>query len=233
MADDDDLSVPDSGLPSGLRNLADQVKWVPVKSDDLKKLEDELANDAAIAIRNVGNDPSDYNRRSAVRTMFAFIEGMTFSLKAQCLVQYEQGRSKFNEAELAALRGITFGLDEGGHAKIRKIKPGLKVNAMFALRTYAKGLGPAVQIEFDGEEWQAFVNSIGVRNRITHPKSVEELSISYDEIRNLARGIRWFQGRLAETYAAYKESVARLAAAVGDALKSLSEIHGTSGQNEE
>jgi hypothetical protein len=66
------------------------------------------------------------------------------------------------------------------------------VKPLFVLRMFAELLGYDAAKFFTDHGWDELKNAIKVRDRITHPKSVEELHISDEDIKSLILEITLF-----------------------------------------
>ena len=72
----------------------------------------------AITLRPTAGD-SPAARRVYVRSMFAFVEGMTHAFKRFALAVHAEKASLFSEADVAMLRGVSYELEDTGDAVAR------------------------------------------------------------------------------------------------------------------
>ncbi len=78
-----------------------------------------------------------------------------------------------------------------GKSKKKKSKLPLQNNFKFAVYSLAKVC--KVNIDFGTfKDYEDFKNAIKLRDRITHPKDVEDLSISSEEMKIFEKGMRFF-----------------------------------------
>lgn len=55
----------------------------------------------------------------------------------------------------------------------------------------AETIAPDLAVDFGGKDWQRFKDAIAIRNRITHPKSIADLTISDLDLHKVGDGLRW------------------------------------------
>jgi hypothetical protein len=72
------------------------------------------------------------------------------------------------------------------------------------LKTYAKLVGLDTDILSD-HRWEAFSESIKIRNRVTHPKFHTEIDISDAELKLIDDGWRWWKDTLSKIIEAHKK----------------------------
>src|SRR5207245_2114386 len=82
--------------------------------------------------------------------------------------------------------------DDGG---VRKTPAFLKLadNLRFTFALGEKIFGLEIPVEYGDHGWASLKSSILVRNRVVHPKAVDDLTVSDDEMAALVRGTEWFK----------------------------------------
>ena len=141
-----------------------------------------LDQDATSLLTRAKEDPDATARRSAVRAAFAAIEGLVFATKGLILEPFPQGRHHYSDAEVALLREETYALSNKGEATVQTRFLRLEDNLRFMWKMFVKEWGIDPEIDFESDGWKSFCRSIKVRNRITHPRRAEDLSVSDIEI---------------------------------------------------
>lgn len=148
-----------------------------------------LAYDIILALRRMKANDDQAARRDFVRTVFAAIEGW--------LLDYRQGVQEsianirdLSSAEEAAFAEVTYTLTETG--KLREQTRFFLMTTMFrfATRLVEQECGQTI-VDFSSTEWQKFSEAIAIRNRVTHPKSINDLNISADEIATVQAAYEW------------------------------------------
>lgn len=148
-----------------------------------------LFEDVARAIADLEAEDTQYRRRTLVRTVFAAIEGWTYALKQMALDEAERRPGLYQAGELALLHEKSYELNNNGSVYVRPKKTLLPTaNFRFALTMWFRAIDMA-GVDLDTPElreyWAAFERVRQVRNRIVHPKEINELTISDSEIEEI------------------------------------------------
>ena len=143
--------------------------------------------DVAQACRNMLSSDSPYNRRCFVRSFFAAADASIFVVKDACLSR----PTEYSAGELSLLREEAYSLQNGQIQIQPKFIP-IDRNLRFAISMYVRGRGGNSTLELGDGGWEAFKQSIQIRNRITHPKGSEELEISNAELKAVRTAFVWF-----------------------------------------
>jgi len=139
-----------------------------------------------------GEHKTDSASRSFVRCVFALIEGTVFNLKQTALTLHRHGKGKFSQAELAMLEDISYELNDKGEAKEQvKFLP-LTKNIRFAFSAATRAFQVEFELLVDDAGWSTFRDALVIRNRITHPKCIDDLRLSDDEIQIVTDAGTWF-----------------------------------------
>lgn len=140
-------------------------------------------------------DNIQLNRRTLVRTLFAFVEGTLYAMKQQILVEYSLDRVQLSPAEFAILSEEAYTLKESGLLRAIKNYLQIKANVKFTLPFFAEKND--TNFEFtpslkDNPIWQDFCSGVEIRNRLMHPKALEDLNVKDEEIESIVRTGEWF-----------------------------------------
>jgi hypothetical protein len=187
--------------------------------DALWEMLGALHRDFNQAFENLQEEDTPYNRRAYVRTAFASVEGITFSLKQEALRHKERGH--FSQAETALLLEESYTLDKG-KATVQGKFLRLEDNFPFAVEMWSRAMKSPFVLKKE-KEWEAFKNAIWVRNRIAHPKRPEHLEISDHELEEVGTAYGWVVGSiiysLSEGVSAVRSELEEVAKEHGIALK--------------
>lgn len=142
--------------------------------DDVMRSEDEL-------IRNIADQ---FKRRAFVHFLFACIEGHTFIKKQFARVIYEKiGIGNFSERQIAWLKEETY----------EQKFPRFEDNFKFAFQAMPAVVGIKFDLHLDRDPgWHSFRIALMVRNRITHPKRIQNMIVSDEEILHAVKALSWF-----------------------------------------
>jgi hypothetical protein len=150
-------------------------------------------------------DPEDFDeieqlhRRTLVRTLFAWIEGSVFAMKREVLEHHKLGRLSLSVAECAILREESYTLRDSGDTDVSPSYAKLLPNIKFTFPIYARAWGKS--FEFDPPlsaepRWQKLHRAYQIRNRLMHPKSMEQLAVSDSDLEDVLSGASWFEEQL-------------------------------------
>jgi hypothetical protein len=164
----------------------------------LLELSKALLRELATEIRTVvkgraRNELPQSERRMLVRGIFATIEAVIYVTKQIALAaQSDPKCPTISEAERAFAMERDFKLTPSGDVVQRDAKIPLEANIRFAFKLLAKAGSASTLLDVSGLEWQSLQRAIKVRDRITHPKNISDLTISDAELSDVMIGFNWF-----------------------------------------
>lgn len=144
---------------------------------------------------------SGFYRRQYVRAASALIEGFTSMMKQGALLHPKE----FSAEELLLLREQEPLLKENGRVSVRERFIPIETNIRFAFTAYAKAMDASFTLDCSGSDWQDFMRLFTIRNRITHPKRHEELSISDEELDSIRRALAF----VSKNHSSVQEAIQR------------------------
>ena len=144
---------------------------------------------------------SSFYRRQYVRAASALIEGFTSMLKQSALLHPKA----FSAEELLLLREQEPLLKENGKVSLADRFIPIKTNIRFAFIAYAKAMDASFTLDCSRSDWQDFGRLFTVRNRITHPRRHEELSILDEELDSIKRALAF----VSKNHSAVHEAIQR------------------------
>ena len=151
-----------------------------------------LVKDVALAFGDVvGDEVPDAARRALIRTAFAAIEGILWQLKTGLADRATITPRMFTAGEESLLFEETYEVDDDGEIRILQRFIPLLRNIRVTVRILQR-VRPGYTPDFSNHGWAAFRKSLAVRNRLTHPKSYNDLQVSDDELTNALAAFHWF-----------------------------------------
>lgn len=148
-----------------------------------------LLEDVKQALDLVEHDPSQFNRRNFVRTVFAAIEGTNYDLRRRAL---NYTHRQYSQEEIALLREESYTLNSKGEPSAKKLFLPLQDTLRFTFRVYFRKSPSFEKLDFSGPGWTSFLESIKIRHRLTHPKSDASLDVSDSELAAVKSAYVWF-----------------------------------------
>ena len=136
--------------------------------------------------------------RQLVRAVFAYIEGITFSVKASAAHYCLENGIDISPQERFFAVDIDHSLDERGEVVEQRAMLRLAANMRFAFMLTEKAYGIERLFDPSLEWWSCLKKSIKVRDRLTHPKMPEDVDISGDEVVAVLKARQGFDALLME-----------------------------------
>lgn len=166
-----------------------------------------LSHDVILSLERKQQNDDQASRRDLVRTMFAAIEGYAQEYR-------DHVRSISNDIEQIdpvlslALSEKNYFISENGTVDVQiRYTP---LPSMIRLVTrMASQICPDLKVDFSGSDWQNFRHAATIRNRITHPKNISDLTILDDDIATVQTAFFWVLAVITETMAATNEAASR------------------------
>jgi hypothetical protein len=151
-----------------------------------------LGYDAVDAMMKMEADDGQSSRRDFVRAAFAAIEGWLWNYRQE--VQDIVGSCRaFSALEESALAEISYAISDTG--ALQEQARYLPITNMFRFVTrIAEAQCGQQLVDFSSADWANFKQSIAIRNRITHPKSIEDLMLSDADIGHVKSALSWLFG---------------------------------------
>lgn len=144
-----------------------------------------LIGDSVAALPNLEADDTPYRRRFAPRTTVAGIEGLLAVSKSGIQML------PLSVAERSIVFEETYEVDERGVVRTRPRFVPLRNNVKALVRIVRRHRSN-YNLDFDHPGWSALLGTLEVRHRLTHPTSLEDFSVSKEELANASRGFHWF-----------------------------------------
>jgi hypothetical protein len=167
---------------------------------------------------------SGTRRRLFVRSVFASIEASVYALKQEALSAPEAA-SRLSDAERALCSEQAFDLNDGGDVVARPAKLRFLPNLRFAFAVSAKVLGQESRLQTGDPRWEALTRSVKLRDRLTHPKRLADLTVTDAEFGDCLVVLVWFEvlmtGALIDHLMRDIEKRAETDEAVASVLRSL------------
>jgi hypothetical protein len=137
-------------------------------------------------------------RRLYVRSVFAAIEGFAFFLKQHtlnrrmidCYDSFKKGTPDLPLRDLALLFEESYTLKDNGEPQTTNAKLRTLPNLLFALSSFAQSVGSKWQIRKDAG-FAALTNAVRIRDRLTHPKTLDALTVTDKELDAVKQAFGW------------------------------------------
>lgn len=146
-----------------------------------------LVHDVIAAEKRMREEDTPAHRRDLVRAAFAAIEGLHWQLKRDVLKHAAAGLSPH---EYAAMVEESYSVDERGNVNvIGRFLP--LTTAIRLVVNVVKRYRPTYELDFNHVGWSNLKSAVDVRNRLVHPKVLEDLNVTDDEIQKTMSAFCW------------------------------------------
>ena len=164
--------------------------------DLVKNLLPAIESDLGLALETANEAPTPYNLRTAVRAVFAYIDGLIFITKNLVLAGLSHSDQSFSNAELALLREETYSLNSKGESYAQAKFLRLEDNFRFTLSMIYKSANKPFDLDLNDGNWEKFKRSLQLRHRLTHPRGPIDLQVNSSEFEDLKTSLTWVRGHL-------------------------------------
>lgn len=176
------------------KSLQQILELLPALVEDVKTAEKKLDN-------------QQYSRRVYVRTLFAMIEGVTYAMKLALFVIARNfgNPGKLNVPDLAMLKGSTFYLNDKGEVQEKEKHFRIQDNLKFTVKSVNRVLGSSIDLGIGTQDWTNFFGTVKIRNNVTHPKNLSDITISDEDLERIRSVNSWFNGIVKEMMGALRK----------------------------
>jgi hypothetical protein len=148
-----------------------------------------VVRDVVSAQGRLQQNDTPTHRRELVKAVFSAIEGLNWRLKASIL-EHASRHVELNPHEHAAMMEQTYSIDDRGNVSASPRFLPLTSTIRLVVRQIQK-YRPGYTVDFGHPGWEGLKISVGVRNRLIHPKKIEDLSVTKDEIDQCMSAFGW------------------------------------------
>lgn len=151
----------------------------------------------------------EFHARQLVRSIMAYIEGVTFSVKVSAAAKCLDRCIEISDHERYMAIEVDCDLNDKGRVIERPARIHLPGNIRFAFSLLERS--ERINPKFDPSEewWSALRDTIRTRNRLTHPQLPGDLDVSGDEIVKALRAKQGFDDVLLEYVGTEEHDVQR------------------------
>lgn len=126
-----------------------------------------------------------------VRAFFAAVEGLSHGTRKVAVAADDAGEISLTPAERWLLTMEEVYLTDKGEAKTRQRRLPTRSSILFSLDLLARFSRTSEATDRGGKGFNAIVQGLKVRDRITHPKAIEDVQITWDEVELVRVAADW------------------------------------------
>lgn len=159
---------------------------------NLKETFSILESDVSEIKKIADGNTTAFHVRMSIRTYSALIEGLLYQMRQVALNSESESCKVFSVGERLILSEIEYRLNDKGELKEKNGFESQKPMILFTLKQFPKVHGATFSPDTSNCGWGYLGKFIQIRNRVTHPKSKEDLVLTHDEWKQANKGIDWF-----------------------------------------
>jgi hypothetical protein len=167
------------------------TSFVEHAAKDLVEAGAVLLKDVAFARSQLDHQPEQFWRRQYIRACFAFIECNVSNLKRLIYALHESDALSIGLGELVLIKEEAWNVDNHGTAVKAKQKISILKNIRFTLDMITKHVAKDFMADYSDARWEKLTKSVGIRNRITHPRSPEDTQVDDSELNDMKGAMSW------------------------------------------
>jgi len=130
-------------------------------------------------------------RRALVRSAFSYVEGSSFGFRYAALHLARIRNVTLSLGESLMCREVKYALNERGQVEERQVLSSPLANLRFALTVFSKVAGAPYEFPAGESGFERLQVAQRIRNRLTHPRKMEELEVSPDEQALVLEALDW------------------------------------------
>lgn len=157
-----------------------------------------LMGDVLAAYERAQSDDALVHRREVVRAVFAALEGLHWRLKRH-VHDHASAFKSLTPHEHAALLEETYSVDHKGVVRSQPKFLPLDTAIRLVVGIVTRYL-PAYTLDFNHVGWKNLKSSIAVRHRLTHPKSIADLTVTDKELSEAMSAFSWLLAFVLEVH---------------------------------
>jgi hypothetical protein len=160
---------------------------------NLAQIQQVLRDDLIDAIPQNAVEATPQKRRSYIRNGIAMVEGTSAGMISIALADAEAGVTEFDAGEIVILRGQKYDLNDEGGARGHPDKQKLTRTVRFSFAVMSRTYGVPFTLEVANNGWRCFKATVLVRNRLVHPRTRVDLTVTDHELGEAAIAFEWFR----------------------------------------
>jgi hypothetical protein len=168
--------------------------------DSLRKLTDLLHQDYAFVGKKLDSDHNGFWSRTFIKTAVSLIEAELFIFKQEILSYCKENQVRLDPEVSLFLNNKKYEISSNGQVKERLLQVRLKDDLRFTYSQIFSIKGHELCIGYEDGGWSKVIETIAVRNRLTHPKSIADITVSKQEEDDCKLAIKWFVSNMVNFY---------------------------------
>lgn len=165
---------------------------VDFPSDGQNYFFDIAMQDAEACLRDASETGSPRHKRSAVRSVFAFVDGCHDQIREHVSTQANAHRYAYSVADLAVLQEESPYVDERGNVRVRQMRVPLVTSIKALVKLMDKNEKVLHEVDLSHPGFAALGRAVEIRNRVVHPKNAQDLDLSDTDMSDVRAAFAWY-----------------------------------------
>jgi hypothetical protein len=148
--------------------------------------------------------------RSLVRAFFAQVEGTTYLMRQVVVWAHTRGECTLSPEEALLVREEAPKYNLQRKRVETSERPNhLLENVVLSITLLARAFCAAYSLPLSAHGWEHFQKAVKRRNKITHPKSLNDIFITHDDMMSFRQAVIWFSASVGDLMEACKQAYAK------------------------
>jgi hypothetical protein len=135
--------------------------------------------------------PDQFWARAMVRSFFASVEGFSHGARKVAVVADRVGAITLTSEEKVLLTTPEVFLADNGKPKTRERRTQTRSSLLFALDLIRRAMGTSEGLDHGGRGLKALTEALCIRDRITHPATIDDFQIEWSEVEVVSEAVTW------------------------------------------
>ncbi|GGY69639.1 hypothetical protein GCM10011613_12480 [Cellvibrio zantedeschiae] len=158
----------------------------------LQDTSDLYGDEIIFVLENLRVNPNDFWSRSLIRLCISLFEAEVFILKKNLLKYCKEYNVPIKPEISTLLAGIKYEINDNGKVAERYFQIKMVSDIKFVFDQLRGIRGFTLKNKFSDSRWQCMEKTVKVRNRLVHPKLIEEQIVSEIEVNDCMSAYWWF-----------------------------------------
>jgi len=158
----------------------------------LQDTADLYGNEIVFVLENFRANPNEFWSRSLIRLCVSLFEAEVFILKKNLLKYCNEYNVSIKPEISTLLTGIKYEINENGKVVERYLQTKMVSDIKFVYDQLKEIRSFKLKNTFSDPRWQCIAQTVKVRNRLAHPKLIEEQVVSESEVNDCMSAYWWF-----------------------------------------
>jgi hypothetical protein len=165
---------------------------MPMTDELIKSTSDLYIKDINFIASHIEEDETGYWARSLIKTVVSFFEADVFIQKCDLVNFCKEEYINISPEILMFLKNTKYDIRENGDIKQKYNQTTLKADIKFTFKQVCSLKFFTLKFGYSDRRWSQLLKTIDVRNRLTHPKTLADQTVTNSEVEDCVASLEWF-----------------------------------------